>query len=94
MGVTVRERRTPPERLGPMLRQARERAGLSQSAVSAAVGVRRAYINKLEHSARCPSLVVAEALKAALALNEDEAALLLACAVDDAGRSHPARAGT
>ncbi|MGW3024510.1 helix-turn-helix domain-containing protein [Streptomyces sp. NPDC001221] len=87
----IRERRTPPEGLGPMLRQARERAGLSQSATAAAVDVRRAYINKLEHSARCPSQVVAMALCDVLALDDDEAALLLGCAVDDAGRSHPAR---
>ncbi|MFF0127303.1 helix-turn-helix transcriptional regulator [Streptomyces mirabilis] len=87
----IRERRTPPEGLGPMLRRARERAALSQSTVATAVGVQRAYINKLEHSGRCPSLVVAEALCGALALDENEAALLRGCAVDGAGRNHPAR---
>ncbi|MER5661731.1 helix-turn-helix transcriptional regulator [Streptomyces mirabilis] len=45
-----------------MLRRARDRAGLAQSAVAAAVGVQRAFINKLEHSDRCPSLLVATAL--------------------------------
>lgn len=89
--VMIRQRRTPPDGLGPMLRAARERAGLAQSAVAAVAGVRRAYITKLEDSARCPSLVVAKALCSALALDENEAALLRGCAVDDAGRNHPAR---
>ena len=75
-----------------MLRAARDRAGLSQSAVAAVAGVQRAYITKLEDSARCPSLAVAQALRSVLVLDEDEAALLLGCAVNDAGRSHPARA--
>ncbi len=91
--VMIRERRIPPQGLGSMLRQARERAGLSQSALAAAAGVRRPYVSKLEDSARCPSLLVANALCAALALDGDEAALLLGCAVDDAGRSHPWRVG-
>ncbi|MFI6856513.1 helix-turn-helix transcriptional regulator [Streptomyces sp. NPDC050416] len=75
-----------------MLRAARERAGLSQSQLGAATGIRRAYVHKLENSERCPSLVVAKALCGALTLSEDDANLLLSCAVDDAGRSHPARA--
>ncbi|MFC9637128.1 helix-turn-helix transcriptional regulator [Streptomyces mirabilis] len=87
----IRERRIPPEGLGPMLRRARDRAGLAQSAVALAVGVQRAFINKLEHSERCPSLLVATALCEVLALDEDEAAVVLGCAVDDAGRCHPAR---
>ncbi|MFJ2964247.1 helix-turn-helix domain-containing protein [Streptomyces collinus] len=87
----MRERRTPPEELGPMLRAARKRAGLSQSQLGTATGIRRAYVHKLEHSERCPSLAVAEALTTALALDVDEAALLLGCAVEDAGRNHPAR---
>lgn len=88
----IRQRRTPPEGLGAVLRTARDRAGLSQSELAAMVGIRRAYVRKLEHSERCPSLVVAMALRGALTLDEDEAALLLGCAVGDAGRSHPARA--
>ncbi|MFE9601968.1 helix-turn-helix domain-containing protein [Streptomyces hokutonensis] len=88
----IRERRTPPEELGPMLQAARDRAGLPQSAVATAAGVRRAYVTKLEGSARCPSLAVAQALCAVLALDGDEEALLLSCAVDDAGHSHPAHA--
>ncbi|WP_405994039.1 helix-turn-helix domain-containing protein [Streptomyces sp. NBC_00986] len=87
----IRERRTPPDALGPMLHAARERAGLPQSAVATAAGVRRAYVTKLEDSARCPSLAVAQALCVVLALDDDEAALLLGCAVDDAGHNHPAR---
>lgn len=89
--TVIRERRIPPESLGPILRAARDRAGLSQSAVATAAGVRRAYITKLEDSARCPSVAVAQALCAVLALDGAEAALLLGCAVDDAGHNHPAR---
>ncbi|MFJ9903952.1 helix-turn-helix domain-containing protein [Streptomyces sp. NPDC101152] len=87
----IRQRRTPPEGVGPMLRRARDRAGLSQSELAVRVGVRRPYINKLEHSARCPSLLVAQALADVLALDEDETAVLYGCAVDDAGHNHPAR---
>lgn len=81
----------PPDALGPMLHAARDRAGLPQSAVATAAGVRRAYVTKLEGSARCPSLAVAQALCTVLALDDNEAALLLGCSVDDAGHNHPAR---
>lgn len=74
-----------------MLRAARDRAGLSQSAVAAVTGIRRAYITKLEDSVRCPSRTVAERLAAVLELNGDEQAQLYAAAVTDAGRDHPAR---
>ncbi|WP_455361995.1 helix-turn-helix transcriptional regulator [Streptomyces sp. SYSU K21746] len=87
----IRVRRTPPAELGPMLRQARERAQLTQAKAAEAVGVQRPYISKLEDSSRCPSRVVALRLVDILALGEHDAALLLGATVEDAGRSHPRR---
>jgi transcriptional regulator with XRE-family HTH domain len=92
MGTPViRQRRIPPDGLGDALRQAREDAGLSQGALALAVGVGPDYISKLERGIRCPSQRAAGALAAALKLNTVARALLDAAAVDDAGRSHPAR---
>jgi transcriptional regulator with XRE-family HTH domain len=93
MQTVIRERRTPPTGLGEALRQAREEAGLSQGAVAAAVGVRPDYVSKLERGERCPSAKVAQLLAAVLELGAAGSALLSAAAVDDAGRSHPWRAG-
>lgn len=89
----IRIRRTPPRGLGRVLRLARERAGLSQGALAAEVGVRPDFISKLERSERCPSALVADALAVVLDLDAAATELLAAAAVDDAGRSHPARHG-
>lgn len=94
MNATMtRLRRTPPDGLGEMLRTAREELGLSQGQVAAAVGVRPDYVSKLERGLRCPSALVADALAVLLDLDAAATELLAAAAVDDAGRSHPARQG-
>jgi transcriptional regulator with XRE-family HTH domain len=87
----IRQRRTPPDGLGEVLRQAREDADLSQGAVAMAAGVRPDYVSKLERGLRCPSASVADALAMVLRLGGTERVLLTAAAVDDAGRDHPAR---
>ncbi|MFE7229868.1 helix-turn-helix domain-containing protein [Streptomyces sp. NPDC057596] len=88
----IRVRRTPPQGLGPLLRTARERAGLSQSEVGRRAGIPQGYVWKLETGQRCPSTAVAERLADVLRLKLPECKTLFGCAVDDAGRSHPARA--
>lgn len=90
--VTVRVRRTPPKAIGPLLRAARKRQGLSQSEVARRVGIGAAYVWLLERGERTPSTVVAELLADALQLSLDDCRTLYAAAVTDAGRSHPARA--
>lgn len=89
--TVVRERRVPPPGLGEALRKAREKAGLSQGAVAAAVEVGHDYVSKMERGERCPSVEVAQVLATVLDLSEAGAALLSAAAVNDAGRSHPWR---
>ncbi|MGC2997423.1 helix-turn-helix domain-containing protein [Streptomyces sp. G35A] len=88
----IRVRRTPPQGLGPMLRAARERAGLSQCEVGRRTGLGQGYVWLLENGQRVPSMAVAELLADALALTLEECRALYGAAVDDAGRSHPARA--
>ncbi|WP_405580689.1 helix-turn-helix domain-containing protein [Streptomyces sp. NBC_01092] len=74
-----------------MLRAARERAGLGQREAARRTGVSQGYLWLLEAGQRAPSAVVAEMLAAVLALTDEEREQLRAAAVDDAGRSHPAR---
>ncbi|MET7890636.1 helix-turn-helix domain-containing protein [Streptomyces mirabilis] len=88
----IRERRTPPEELGPMLRAARERAGMGQREAARRAGVSQGHLWLLEAGQRVPSAAVAEDLAGALALTAEEHEQLRAAAVDDAGRSNPARA--
>lgn len=87
----IRERRTPPEGLGSMLRAARERAGAGQRATARRAGVSQGHLWLLEAGQRVPSAAVAEVLAEVLALPAEEREQLLAAAVDDAGRSNPAR---
>jgi transcriptional regulator with XRE-family HTH domain len=87
----VRQRRTPPAGLGPVLRAARDHAGLSQSQLARRVGLTPGYLAKLENGTRCPSVTVAGRLAVVLALGDDERGQLLAAAVDDAGADHPYR---
>jgi transcriptional regulator with XRE-family HTH domain len=87
----IRERRTPPEGLGPMLRAARERAGMGQRETARRAGVSQGHLWLLEAGQRVPSAIVAEDLAAALTLTAEEREQLRAAAVDDAGRSNPAR---
>ncbi|MGW2895844.1 helix-turn-helix domain-containing protein [Streptomyces sp. NPDC001212] len=82
----------PPPELGPLLRDARLRAGLSQTETARLAGVQQPLVSKLEAAQRCPSLAVAEALADTLRLTLPECRQLYAAAVDDAGRSHPDRA--
>jgi transcriptional regulator with XRE-family HTH domain len=88
----VRVRRTPPQALGPLLRAARERAGLSQSETARRAGIGQGYVWLLEAGQRTPSTKVAELLADVLQLRLGECRQLFAIAVDDAGRSHPDRA--
>ncbi|MEV4043137.1 helix-turn-helix transcriptional regulator [Streptomyces sp. NPDC049744] len=90
--VLIRVRRTPPQALGPLLRDARERAGLSQRETSRRTGIVQSYLWRLESGQRCPSMAVAERLADALQLTLPECRTLFGCAVTDAGRSHPDRA--
>ncbi|MFI9174877.1 helix-turn-helix domain-containing protein [Streptomyces lincolnensis] len=90
--VLVRVRRTPPKALGPLPRTARERAGLSQSETARRAGLGQGYVWLLENGQRTPSTAVAELLADALNLRLDECRQLYGWSVDDAGRSHPARA--
>lgn len=87
----IRVRRTPPKALGPLLRTAREQAGLSQSEAARRAGIGQGYLWLLEAGQRTPSMKVAELLGDVLQLRLDECRILYGCAVEDAGRSHPDR---
>jgi len=89
--LAIRQRRTPPEELGPMLRAARQRAGLGVREAARQARLSPGYMAHLEAGSRCPSRTVAERLAAVLELDDDEQAQLYAAAVTDAGRDHPAR---
>ncbi|MGW1399288.1 helix-turn-helix domain-containing protein [Streptomyces sp. NPDC002405] len=88
----IRVRRTPPQALGPMLKAARERTGLSQCATGRQTGLGQGYVWLLENGKRVPSMAVAELLADTLALTLEECRALYGAAVTDAGRNHPARA--
>ncbi|MFJ4623061.1 helix-turn-helix domain-containing protein [Streptomyces sp. NPDC088812] len=90
----IRERRTPPEGLGPLLREARETARLTPAETARRVGVTASYLAKLERATRCPSVTVAQRLAAVLDLDAVQRAVVLAGAVDDAGADHPMRQHT
>ncbi|MEV5611504.1 helix-turn-helix transcriptional regulator [Streptomyces sp. NPDC052225] len=90
--VLIRVRRTPPKALGPLLRDARQRAGLTQGQTSRDAGIPQPYLSRLEAGQRVPSMAVAERLADVLRLTLPECRTLYAAAVSDAGRSHPARA--
>lgn len=89
--MEIRQRRTPPEGLGPMLRAAREGAGLGVREAARRAGLSSGYVAHLEAGDRCPSRTIAARLAAVLELDDDEQAQLYAAAVTDAGRDHPAR---
>ncbi|WP_406462316.1 helix-turn-helix domain-containing protein [Streptomyces sp. NBC_01622] len=90
-GAVVRERRTPPEGLGPLLRSARERAGLGLREAAREAGVSSGYLANLEAGTRSPSATVASRIADALSLDEAQRGQLLTAAVTDAGADHPAR---
>ncbi|MCX5170567.1 helix-turn-helix domain-containing protein [Streptomyces antibioticus] len=89
--MDVRERRTPPPEFGPMLRAARERAGLGVRETARQAGLSAGYLTNLEHGSRSPSRSTAQRLADTLGMDEDERARVLAVAVSDAGRDHPWR---
>lgn len=84
--MDVRERRTPPAGLGPMLNRARLRAGLRGTEAARLVGISRQYLVRLESGQRCPSLEVAERLAEVLALTDGERTELMAAAVVKPGQ--------
>ncbi|MEH0551229.1 helix-turn-helix domain-containing protein [Streptomyces sp. B21-101] len=90
-GAVVRERRTPPEGLGQLLRGARERAGLGVRETARLATLSSGYVSDLEANRRRPSRTVANRLADVLGLDDDGRAQVLAASVDDAGRDHPAR---
>lgn len=92
MDTTIRYRREAPPDLGPMLRAARERAGLRQSEAARLAGIGQPHLSHVEAGRRVPSATVARTLADVLRLEGDDRARLLAVAVDDAGRDHPERA--
>jgi transcriptional regulator with XRE-family HTH domain len=63
---------------GALLRAARERAGLSQSALARKAGLDPSFINRLESGQRSADRAVATALVAALGLGDAEGDRLLA----------------
>lgn len=90
----IRIRRTPPAELGPILRLARERAGVGLRNLARQAGIDAGYVTHLEAGRRCPSAAVAQRLAELLPLTDDERTQLYAASVDDAGRSHPDRRRT
>ncbi|WP_353963149.1 helix-turn-helix transcriptional regulator [Streptomyces sp. NBC_01142] len=74
-----------------MLRQARELAGLGLRELARQAGLSPGYLAHLEAGERCPSVSVAHCLAGLLEVDEVERVVLLAAAVNDAGRDHPRR---
>jgi transcriptional regulator with XRE-family HTH domain len=83
------ERRTLPPEAAAMLRQRRTEAGLSLRETARRAELAPSYLHALEHGTRCPSTAVAIALAEALDLPAGARALLLRCALPDAGYSRP-----
>lgn len=94
VGAAVRIRRTPPPEFARTLAAARRRTEFGVRAAARAAGISPSYLSRLERGFCCPSRTVAEQLVAALKVKGKERATLLAAAVDDAGRDHPARKGS
>lgn len=86
---TRRHRTIPPAEVGPILRAARQRAGLSLRGLARRAGVSFGYISELEHGVKACSRSVAEDLIAALGITGDDAARIRGSAVTDAGRDFP-----
>jgi DNA-binding XRE family transcriptional regulator len=80
--AVVRQRRTPPAGLGPMLNSARMRAGYRSGEGARLVGISHSHLVNIEAGRRSPSLTVALRLADAFGM---------AVAVSDAGRDHPIR---
>lgn len=85
----IRTRRTPPPDFGPTLVAGREAAGLTGREVARRAGINSSYYSHLERGVRCPSFSVAGTLANVLGLDDAAHAVLIAGAVDDAGRDHP-----
>lgn len=66
-----------PEAVGPMLRAARLRQGLSLTAVAALAGVSAEHLGAVERGQYVPSQRTAERLTGGLGLDEREQALLV-----------------
>jgi transcriptional regulator with XRE-family HTH domain len=86
--VAPRSRLLP--KFGPVLRELRERAGLSQEELAAECELHRTYLGLLERGLRSPSLGVIEALALALGMKPHE----LVRAVEDAVAASRAGRGT
>ncbi|MFH9225945.1 helix-turn-helix domain-containing protein [Streptomyces lydicus] len=60
-------------------------------AAARAANISPSHLSRLEGGGSCPSRTVAEQLVAVFGVEGEERAAILAAAVDDAGRDHPAR---
>ena len=89
--MTVRQRRTMPAEVGQMIAAARMRAGYRGDEGARLVGISRSHLVNIEAGRRSPSATVALRLAEVFALTGAELAELMAAAVSDAGRDHPAR---
>lgn len=89
-----RTRRTLPPDVGPMLQDARLRAGLSLRRAAQVAGVSHTHLSRLEACLRVPSRTVAGLLAEALALTDAERARLLEAAAPNSGRDWPGRRTT
>lgn len=89
--MVIRQRRTPPPELGPTLRSARLRAGLTLRQVAEHARITDSYLSHLESGERCPSRTIAGRLATALTLDTEERVIVESGAVDDAGLDHPWR---
>lgn len=72
---------TDPVSFGPLLKQLRRQAGLTQEILANRAGYSVGYISKLERGERSPTPATAELLARALALSEEHHSLLRASAL-------------
>lgn len=92
MAATASSRWSPlPDGFGDLLRKARLRAGLSRDRLAAVTQSSKGLVQALEEGMRPPSVTMAGRLAEVLGLDDWEAAVVHAAAVDDAALR--ARAG-
>ncbi|KAB1149233.1 helix-turn-helix transcriptional regulator [Streptomyces luteolifulvus] len=85
MASTTSPRWSPlPDGFGDLLRRARLRAGLSRDRLAAVTQTSKGLVQALEEGMRPPSATMAARLTEALALDDWDAAVIHAAAVDDA----------
>lgn len=82
-------RHIPPAAFGPMLRAARQAAGLSLRAAAWRCRISFSFLAAMERGEKSPSQSTAGALISVLGITGEAAEMIRACAITGAGRDFP-----